>query len=101
MRVLFKKTAIDDIRAAAAYIADNLHNKAAAKRLSEAIYHTAMMLSDSPYMGARLSGKYDVDTDLRFLIVSKHLIFYRVVNEDHIEVIRVLDGRQDYMAILF
>lgn len=52
-------------------------------------------------MGAELSEKYDVDTDLRYLIVSKHLVFYRVVNEEHIEVTRVLDGRQDYMAILF
>lgn len=101
MRVLFKKTAIDDINETAAYIADNLHNKAAAKRLSEAIFHTAMLLADSPYMGTRLSGKYDVETDLRFLIVSKQLIFYRVVNEEYIEVTRVLDGRQDYLSILF
>ena len=101
MRVLFKKTAIDDINASAGYIADNLHNKASAQKLSETIYRTAMMLSDSPYLGARLSGKYDVETDLRYLIVSKHLIFYRVVNEEHIEVTRVLDGRQDYMSILF
>ena len=100
MRVLFKKTAIDDINASADYIADNLHNKAAAKELTEAIYRTAMMLTDSPYLGARLSGKYDVETDLRYLIVSKYLFFYRVVNEEHIEVTRVLDGRQDYMSIL-
>ena len=64
MRVLFKKTAIDDIKASADYIAENLHNKASAKKLSESIYRTAMMLSDSPYLGARLSGKYDVETDL-------------------------------------
>ena len=101
MRVLFKKTAIDDINASAGYIADNLHNKASAKKLSEAIYRTAMMLADSPYLGARLGGKYDVETDLRYLIVSKHLIFYRVVSEEHIEVTRVLDGRQDYLSILF
>ena len=101
MRVLFKKTAIDDIRGTAAYMADQLHNRAAAKKWSEAVYRAAMMLEDSPYLGAGLSGKFDVDTDLRFLIVSKHLLFYRVAEEEHIEVTRVLDGRQDYLSILF
>ena len=101
MSVLFKKTALDDIHAAAAYLADKLHQKASAKRLSERIYHSAMLLADSPYLGVSLSGKFDVETDLRVLIVSKYLIFYRVVQEDHIEVTRVLDGRQDYLSLLF
>lgn len=101
MKVLFKKTAIDDIRATAAYISDHLHNKAAAKKWSEAVYHAAMMLGGSPCLGARLSGKFDVETDLHFLIVSKHLLFYRVVDGELIEVTRVLDGRQDYLSILF
>lgn len=51
-------------------------------------------------MGAPLGSKLDLETDLRFLVVSKRLIFYRV-NEDRIEVTRVLDGRQDYMTHLF
>ena len=101
MKVLFKKTAIDDILASSSYIADHLRNKSAAKKLSEAIYHAAMLLEDNPYMGAALSGKHPVETDLRYLIVSKHLVFYRIVNGEHIEVTRVLDGRQDYMSILF
>ena len=60
-----------------------------------------MLLADNPYMGAALAGKYPVETDLRFLIVSKHLVFYRVVDDKHIEVTRVLDGRQNYLSILF
>ncbi len=101
MRVFFKKTAIDDINATSAYIADVLKNKVAAKKFSTSIYDAAMLLADHPYIGAALNGKYPVDTDLRFLTVSKHLIFYRVVENNHIEVTRVLDGRQDYMARLF
>ena len=38
-----------------------------------------------------------METDLRFLIIARQLKFYRIVNE-LISVIRVLDGRQDYMA---
>ena len=101
MRVFFKKTAIDDINAACGYIRDVLKNRSAALKLVSAIYETATLLEDNPYLGAALSGKYPVETDLRFLIVSKQFIFYRVVEDDHIEVTRVLDGRQDYMTILF
>ena len=101
MRVLFKKTAIDDIKASADYIAENLHNKASAKKLSESIYRTAMMLSDSPYLGARLSGKYDVETDLRYLIVSRHLIFYRVdAKRRFIYLEDIFDERQPYRSLL-
>ena len=101
MKILFKKTAVDDIRSSESYIAEKLHNKPAAKKLTATIFNAVLLLADNPYMGAALAGKYPVDTDLRFLIVSGHLIFYRVVNNEHIEVTRVLDGRQDYMAILF
>ena len=51
-------------------------------------------------MGTPLSSKVDLETDLRFLIVSKRLIFYRV-DVDRIKITRVLDGRQDYMTHLF
>lgn len=101
MRVFFKGTAVEDMRKTEAYIADTLHNKTAAKKLTAAVFSAAMLLADNPYMGAALAGKHPVDTDLRFLIVSKQLIFYRVADDEHIEVTRVLDGRTDYMSILF
>lgn len=101
MRVYFKKTAIDDINAACDYIRDVLKNRSAARRLASTIFDAAMLLEDNPYMGAALSGKLPAEADLWFLIVSKQLIFYRVVEDDHIEVTRVLDGRQDYVTILF
>ena len=101
MKVFFKKTAIDDIQASESYITEKLHNKTAAKKLTAMIFNAAMLLEENPYMGASLAGKYPVDTDLRFLIVSKHLIFYRIINDERIEVTRVIDGRQDYMSILF
>ena len=52
-------------------------------------------------MRTPLSGRFDVETDLRYLVVSDQLIFYRVVGESHVEVTRVLNGRQDYISILF
>lgn len=101
MKILYKKTAIEDIQETERYISKELHNKQAAKKLTRMIVQTISLLSANPYMGTPLNSKYDMDTDIRFLIVSKHLIFYRVREEQYVEITRVIDGRQDYMAILF
>lgn len=101
MKVQYKKTAIDDIQATERYISEELHNKQAAKKLTRLIVQTVSLLAANPYMGTPLNSKYDVDTDIRFLVVSKQLVFYRVKGEECVEVTRVVDGRQDYMAILF
>ncbi len=101
MKVLFKKTALDDMQATERYISETLGNGAAAKKLTRRVYDAIMLLADNPYMGTELCRKFAVETDLRFLVVAKQLVFYRVVADNHIEVTRVLDGRQDYMALLF
>lgn len=101
MKILYKKTAIEDIQATERYISKELHNKQAAKKLTRMIVQTISLLSANPYMGTPLNSKYDIETDIRFLIVSKHLIFYRVREEQYVEITRVIDGRQDYMALLF
>ncbi len=59
------------------------------------------MLKENPHMGMALGNKFDgLNTDIRFVTVSKQLIFY-VPHEDYIEIVRVLDGRTDYLTHLF
>ena len=101
MKVLFKKTALDDMKATKRYISETLGNGVAAKKLTQRVFDAIMLLEDNPYMGTELRRKFGVETDLRFLVVAKQLVFYRVVEDDHIEVTRVLDGRQDYLVLLF
>lgn len=100
MRIFYKKTAIDDIQETERYISQELHNKKAALRLTRTVVGAISQLSSNPYMGTPLNSRYDLETDLRFLVVSKRLVFYRVTGE-RIEITRVLDGWQDYMALLF
>ncbi|MGM9614935.1 MAG: type II toxin-antitoxin system RelE/ParE family toxin [Oscillospiraceae bacterium] len=100
MRIEYKETAIADILETQQYVSRELHNEEAAKRLTYQIVNAISLLGDNPYMGTPLNAQYDIETDLRYLLVSKRLIFYRV-REKHVEVTRVLDGRQDYLAILF
>ena len=101
MKLKYRSAAISDIQSACGYIRDQLKNPQAARNLKSRILYGAALLKDSPYMGTRLDSKYDgLETDIRFLVVSKHLIFYEV-HDDVIEVIRILDGRTDYMTHLF
>ena len=101
MRIEYKSAALRDITQTHDYIQNNLKNARAAKKLVTAILQAVSLLKDNPEMGTRLDSKYDVDTDIRFIIVAKHLVFYRIADAGLISVVRVLDGRRDYMAILF
>ena len=61
---------------------------------------TISLLKDNPYFGPKMSDRFNIDTSLRYLIVSKQIVFYDI-NEDNIEIIRILDSRQDYLSLLF
>jgi len=100
MRIEYKSIALRDIQQKQNYIADVLKNRTAAQKLVISLLHAVSQLADNPTMGVPLNSKFDIDSDLRFLIVSKQLVFYRI-EHDIVSVVRVLDGRQDYMSILF
>lgn len=101
MKIKYRPAAIQDMDTACAYLRDQLHNPAAADVLISKILHSISLLKDNPYMGAPLAGTLEgLETDIRFLIVSKQLVFYQVGTEI-IEIIRVMDGRTDYLAKLF
>lgn len=96
----YKKAAIDDLLNTENYIINQFHNDQAAKKLKNNIVDTISLLKDNPYLGPKMSDRFDIDTPFRYLIVSKQLVFYNV-NEENIEIIRILDSRQDYLSLLF
>ena len=108
MRVSYKRAAVKDMEATRDYIAGRLKNPKAAKKLMTALLKAISLLVDNPYMGAALAEKFEITTDVlfrsdvRYFVVSKQLIFYHV-DEEHstIEILRVLDGRTDYLSVLF
>ena len=102
MRVIYKRTAVKDMEATRDYLAGRLKNPKAAKKLMTALLKAISLLADNPYMGAALAEKFEITTDVRYFVVSKQLIFYRVDEENStIEILRVLDGRTDYLSVLF
>lgn len=100
MKIIYKKSAIDDLLNTENYIINQFHNDQAAKKLKTNIVDTISLLKDNPYLGPKMSDRFNIDTSLRYLIVSKQIVFYDI-NEDNIEIIRILDSRQDYLSLLF
>lgn len=101
MRLQYRPAAIADIQRAADYIENVLKNRSAAQRLKAKILQGTSLLKENPQMGTLLSSKYDgLDTSIRFIVISKQLVFYEI-DDDTIEVVRVIDGRMDYLAHLF
>ena len=101
MKITYRPAAINDIRATADYIEKELHNPRAASRFKENILHSVSHLKDNPKMGKLLSEKYDaVKNEYRYIIVDKQLVFYEITGGS-VEIIRVLDGRTDYLTHLF
>lgn len=93
MKIIYKKAAIDDLLNTENYIINQFHNDQAAKKLKNNIVDTISLLKDNPYLGPKMSDRFDIDTPFRYLIVSKQLVFYNV-NEENIEIIRILDSSQ-------
>lgn len=100
MRLQYTPQVIDDMKEIQSYIQHNLQNPQAAMRISKKILDTCAMLKDYPQSGASLQSKIDRETDSRYLIFENYLASYRVTGSV-ISVIRVLDGRQDYLRVLF
>lgn len=101
MNLKYRPAAIADIQQAADYIENVLKNRSAAQRLKARILQGTSLLKENPHMGVPLSSKYDdLDTSIRFIVISKQLVFYEI-NDEVIEIIRVLDGRTDYLVHLF
>lgn len=101
MRIVYKRIALLDLQRTRDYITNTLKNESAAQKLVTSVLHAVSLLSNHPMMGTALNSRYDVDSDIRFLVVSKQLVFYQIVDDSLISVIRILDGQQDYMSILF
>ena len=91
-----------DLQEIKSYIASDLDNPTAALSIVKKITKRIRSLIDHPLMGAPLSSVCSADSDERFLVSGKYLIFYRVsYHGAEIYIDRVLYGGRDYLRILF
>lgn len=81
------------------YIKNELSNPQAAARIIERILKGCSNLKSNPNLGLDLSSKIEQKTDLRYLILSNYIAIYRVDNNS-VSIIRIIDGRTDYLRYL-
>ena len=92
--------AASDLAEIKAYISLELHNPQAAQRIVKSLTHDLRHLQQNPHLGFSVSAKTGRETDLRALLSGNYFLFYRVEIEA-VQVARSLDGRQDYLRVLF
>ena len=102
MRLNYTPEAISDIQEIRRYIKHILRNPTAAARISKAILDACSSLKAFPKMGMSIEGRTGFVTDLRMLPCENWIAIYRVEpDSDVVSIARIIDGRQDYMRILF
>ena len=99
MNLRFTPQARADLLEIRRYISSDLHNETAAERITRTILSSSSNLKSFPQMGIALSEKIKVQTDIRYIISEKYLVFY-TIEENFISVVRILDSRTNYMQTL-
>lgn len=81
------------------YIKNELANPQAAKNVIQRVLKGCSNLKANPKLGLDLSSKIGQKTDLRYLIISNYIAVYRI-EKNTINIIRIRDGRTDYINYL-
>ncbi|MCI8506872.1 MAG: type II toxin-antitoxin system RelE/ParE family toxin [Lachnospiraceae bacterium] len=98
--IRFSPEAITDLQQTKAYITEELCNEQAAIGTVAKITKRIRMLASFPESGATLSSIVDFETDYRFWVCGSYIAFYRIENQT-VNIVRVLYGRRNFMKILF
>lgn len=102
MKLEYTPEAINDLLECKDYIGKSLHNPKAAARITKRILDTCALLKQFPEMGVSVEAKTGVETSLRMLNCENQIAFYRIdADSETVFVSRIIDGRQDYLRLLF
>ena len=100
MKLRFTPRATDDLKAIRRYIREEYGNPKAARRITDAIFAQCADLKQFPQSGTALSARFEVDTDIRYLVCEGYMIFYRIEGE-FVSIGAVIHGKTDYLHLLF
>jgi len=99
-RLHYSPESRNDLAEIKEYISEEYDNPGAAGRMIEYIVKRIRGLGQFPEMGAMLSSVVEIDSNYRFLVCKKYLVFYRV-EENNVFISRVLHGSRDCLSIQF
>jgi len=75
-------------------------NPAAALKLAEEIEQGILQLEDFPLIGAIPKNRRLTRLGYRILIIDSYLVFYSLLNNETIEIMRIVSGKRDYKFLL-
>lgn len=99
-QIIVAPKAKEDLQAISTYITEELSNPDAAKKLMQEMKAKIASLSEMPERGATLDSFISLKTGFRFLVCGSYKIFY-VCSHEQVEVLRILNERQNFMKALF
>ena len=99
MILRYTPQARQDLREIESYIKNELANPSAARNIVQRLLKGCSILKSNPKMGLDLASKIGQKTELRYLILSNYIVIYKL-EQKTISVIRILDGRTDYLRLL-
>ena len=100
MKIIYTPQAHKDLRDIHDYISFELSNPFSAEKIVSKIIESISDLEQFPQMGYLLSEKTGRNTPYRCLICENHIIFY-LIDNGIVKIIRILDGRTDYLKAIF
>lgn len=85
----FKPEAVEDLDGILAHSAQNWGEGKAAET-ADALQSTLENLSDYPDLGKSYTGKKHAGVELRLFQIGSHVVFYRKLGDQSIEIVRIL-----------
>ena len=95
-KVIFRQQAIDDLNSIWTYSCDVWSEKQADKYYAS-LEFACLQIGENPDLGKEYE---EIKSNLLGLRTGKHIIFYQVVNDQQIEIIRILHERMDLIKRL-
>ena len=71
------------------------------KKIMHNITKGVRLLETLPQSGTRLSSKYDIQCDYRYIFVEHNYFFYRIKDKDTILILEMFYEKEDFMRKLF
>jgi toxin ParE1/3/4 len=90
-KVILRQEAIDDLNDIWVYTFEEWSEKQADKYY-ESLEFACLQIGQNPELGKEYAG---ISNNLLGLRTGKHIIFYQVISEQEIEIIRILHERMD------
>lgn len=90
-KVILRQEAINDLKDIWTYTFEKWSEKQADKYYSS-LEFACMQIGENPTLGKKYEG---IESKLLGLRTGKHIIFYQVITEQEIEIIRILHERMD------